>query len=114
MSLIIDVTEDNFKETVLEEEQLVLLDFYTDGCGPCEAMEPVLKELSEDYEGKVKIAKFYLSVDDAIDRKNKIAVEYDLMGFPTFYLFKNGEVQFSVQGTLEKEELVEKLDAALK
>lgn len=43
-------------------------------------------DVTEDYEGKVKIAKFYVSVDDAIDRKNKIAVEYDLMGFPTFYL----------------------------
>lgn len=115
MSLIIDVTDDTFKETVIEEEeQLVLLEFHSDNCGPCEAMEPVLEELSKDYEGKIKIAKFYLSVDDAIERNSKVAVEYDLTGFPTFYLFKDGEVVFWIQGTHEKEELVEKLDAALK
>lgn len=113
MSLIKDVAVDTFKQEVLENEQLVLVDFYTDNCGACEAMEPVMKELSEQYEGKLTIVKFYVPLDEVLENSNEVAVEYDVMGFPTILLMKYGNVVNTLLGGQLKEDLVKKIEAAL-
>ena len=59
MSKIIEVTTESFQQEVIESSVPVLVDFYTDDCGPCEALKPVLEELVDGLAGKIRIVKFY-------------------------------------------------------
>jgi len=80
------LTADNFKTEVLESEIPVLVDFWASWCGPCKMLGPVISELAEEYEGKVKVGK--VNVDDEED----LAMEYGVQSIPTVLLFKGGEV----------------------
>lgn len=113
VSLITPIDRDSFKEEVLEAEQLVLINFHTDDCGPCKAMEPVLKELSEQYGDTLKIVTFYISLDEVLENSNEIAVEYDVMGFPTVLLMRDGHVVSTLLGGQLKEDLVREIEVAL-
>ena len=79
-------TSANFDADVLGSEIPVVVDFFATWCGPCRMMAPVIEELAEEYDGKVKIGK--LDVDENSD----IAARYGVMSIPTIILFKNGEV----------------------
>ena len=80
------LTSDNFKREVLESEIPVLVDFWASWCGPCRMLGPVIAELAEEYEGKVKVGK--VNVDD----EEELAMEYNVQSIPTVLLFKGGEV----------------------
>lgn len=75
---------DSFEEKVLKAEGPVLVDFYADWCAPCKAAEPVLDELSEEYEGKVKFVK----ID--VDANPQTAQDHNVMSIPTTILFNDG------------------------
>ena len=91
---------ENFEEKVLKSEKPVLVDFYADWCGPCNAMAPVIEELAIELDGKVKVGK--INVDDNPD----IAVEYNVMSIPTLIIFKNGKEEKRLVGLRDKEELL--------
>ena len=97
---IVEVTKDNFEQEVLQAQQPVLVDFYADWCGPCNAMAPVIEELAKELEGKVKVGK--INVDENPD----IAVEYNVMSIPTLIVFKNGKEEKRLVGVRDKEELL--------
>lgn len=108
-----NVNAENFNQEVIESDQLVLVNFHTDGCGPCEAIEPILEELSAQYKDTLKIASCYISLDEVLENSNKIAVEYDIMGFPTILFMKNGNVINTLLGGQSQEDLIKEIDAAL-
>ncbi len=95
---------DNFEDEVLKSDIPVLVDFYADWCGPCKMMAPIVDQIAEEYNGKVKVGK--LNVDDS----NDIAGKYQVMSIPTFLVFKDGEVAEKVVGGVSKAELASKLD----
>lgn len=98
-------TEANFEEEVLKSEIPVLVDFYADWCGPCKMMAPVVEELAESYNGKIKVGK--CNIDDEMG----IAQKYRVMSIPTFILFKDGEAVDVSVGAMSKKELEDKIQS---
>ncbi len=100
-------TDANFEEEVLRSDIPVLVDFYADWCNPCQRMSPVIDELAQDYEGKVKIGKLNT------DENRATAMKYGVMSIPTMILLKNGEVVDVVQGAVNKSVLEQKINNIL-
>lgn len=96
---VIHVTEDDFKEIVLDSDKPVLVDFFAQWCGPCQAMGPVVEEISEELQD-VTVCK--LDIDDAMETARK----YRVMSIPTFLIFEGGEVVKRTVGEQTKAELL--------
>lgn len=106
---MIEVTDDNFAQEVLQSGVPVLVDFYADWCGPCRAAAPTIEAIAGEYEGKAKVAK--VNVDNA----TKYAVENNVRGIPNFIIFKGGQRVGQFVGWSDKtgDSIREALDAAL-
>ncbi|MCR5255978.1 MAG: thioredoxin [Acetatifactor sp.] len=94
-------TAENFEAEVLKADLPVLVDFYADWCGPCKMMAPVVAQMAEKYDGKLKVGK--LNVDDS----GMIAQQYKVMSIPTFIIFKNGEAVNTSIGAVSPAEFEE-------
>ena len=100
MADLINVTEDTFQEEVIGSTDPVLVDFSAVWCGPCKMLDPVVKQLAGEWDGKVKVVKI-----DA-DQNPNILMKYGVMGIPTLLFFKGGEIQERVTGYMPKDKLV--------
>lgn len=107
MSKPVEVTDDSFEQEVLKSETPVVVDFWAPWCGPCKMIAPILEEIADEYDGKIKIAK----VD--VDAHSKIAGQYKVMSIPALFFFKNGELVDQVIGALPKAQLVDKVSKIL-
>jgi len=96
------VNEADFQAEVLDSAQPVLVDFTAAWCGPCKMLDPVVKQLAQDWDGKVKIVKL------DVDRNPNLAMQYQVLGMPTLLLFVNGQPSQRVSGYLPKDRLVAK------
>ncbi len=96
------VGEANFINEVLEAKFPVLVDFTAVWCSPCKLLDPIVKQLAQDWEGKVKVVK--LDVDDNAD----LAMQYQVMGLPTLMLFKAGKPVERLNGYQPKERIASK------
>jgi len=102
-----DTTDATFDSDVLQSDVPVLVDFWAPWCGPCRMVAPVVEELSNEYDGKVKFVK--LNTDD----NPLIASKFGIRSIPTLLVFKGGELTDQVVGFRPKSELAKHLDAAL-
>ena len=101
------VNEENFNKEVLEAKVPVLVEFYSDSCVPCKQMAPILGDLEDEYEDKLKIVKVNVNFD------LQLAEDHMVMGSPTFLLFKNGEEKTRLRGITKKPELIEIINSIL-
>lgn len=107
MSDITKLDESSFENEVLESSKPVLVDFTAVWCGPCKMLDPIVKDIASDWDGKVKVVK--LDVDD----NPSIAMNYNVLGVPTLMLFKNGEPVERVTGFVPKDRLIKKFNPHL-
>ena len=103
--MVSEVKRSNFKEEVILSDKLVLVDLYAPWCGPCRALAPVLEEIAEKYQDKVKVVKVN------VDEEDSIAQRFGVMSIPTVIFFRDGKAVASFVGLKspsEIESIVEK------
>jgi thioredoxin 1 len=107
MTEINHIEADSFQKEVLESTQPVIVDFTAVWCGPCKMLEPVVKQLAQDWTGKAKF--FKLDVDNNPD----LAMQYQVMGVPTLMLFVNGKISERITGYQPKNKIEAKFSPHL-
>jgi thioredoxin 1 len=101
----VTLTDANFQQEVLESDVPVLVDFWAAWCGPCIALGPVIEELAEEFQGKVKVGK--LNVDDS----PVVAQQFGIRSIPTILIFEGGQVVDQQIGLAPKSQLAKRLTA---
>ena len=96
---VLNVTDKSFELEVLKSNMPVLVDFWATWCAPCKAIAPIVEEMADTYDGKIKIAK--MNVDENPSTPGK----YGVRGIPTLILFKKGEVVDQVVGAVPKSQV---------
>ena len=107
MSKPVEVTDASFESEVLKADKPVLVDFWAPWCGPCRMVSPLVEELADEYNGKVKFLK--LNTDDNVNT----AARYGVRSIPTLLMFKAGQPVDQVIGFRPKGELKRTIDKAL-
>ncbi|MGI6230216.1 MAG: thioredoxin [Tractidigestivibacter sp.] len=100
-------TAKNFKDEVVDSDKPVLVDFYADWCGPCKMMMPVVEQLAEEYDGRVKVGKVNS------DEEQELAAAFKVMSIPSFFIIKDGKVVDQLVGAMPKDQLKARIDAQL-
>ena len=104
---IIHVTDANFEAEVLQSDLPVVLDFWAPWCGPCKMVAPLLDQLADELDGKVKIAK--INVDD----NQNVPAQFGIRGIPTLIVFKGGKAVANKVGALAKPQLEAFINASI-
>ena len=98
---MIQITNSTFDHEVLEADLPILVDFFSDNCGPCRALAPLLEELANELEGKAKIAKVDVATEEQLSR------DFEINAVPTLIVFEQGRVVARMLGVQSKERLRE-------
>lgn len=101
------ITDASFEQDVLQSDKLTVVDFWAEWCGPCKMMNPVLDELSTEYDGKVVISKMN------VDENPEVPTNFNIRGIPTFILFKGGEEVGRIVGAQTKAVMKGQIDKFL-
>jgi len=101
---LLTLTEANFTEQVLQSPVPVLVDFWAEWCGPCKMIAPILDEIAQEYDGRLKIGK--VNIDD----QQALATTHGIRAIPTLLVFKNGQVADQIVGLRSKRDLKANLD----
>ena len=105
MANVVEFTETGWDEEVLKAEGPVLVDFTADWCGPCKKLAPIVAELSQQYDGKVKVGKLDVGAHASI------ASRYGVLSIPTVIIFKGGEIRQKFVGLPARDKLIESIDS---
>ncbi len=101
------VTDADFAQAVEQHEGVTMVDFWAAWCGPCHMIAPIVEEISEEYDGRVKVAKL------DVDANQDTAARFDVRSIPSILFFKNGQLVDTVVGVVPKAHLVEKIEQHL-
>ncbi len=97
------VTKENFENIVLKSELPVLIDFWAGWCGPCRMLSPVVSEIAEEYDGKVRVCKVN------VDEGPELASAFHVSSIPLLGVMKDGKVTNSAVGVRPKAQIVSML-----
>ncbi len=105
--MALELTDANFKTTVLDSDKLTVVDFWAEWCGPCRAIGPVIEELSKEYAGKVNIGKVN------VDLNPNVSVNYGITSIPAILFIKGGQIVDKQIGAVPKHVLDKKIQSHL-
>lgn len=105
--MALEFTDANFQTEVLDSDQLSVIDFWAEWCGPCRAIGPVIEELSKEYAGKVKIGKVNVDVNP------QTSMNYGITSIPAILFVKGGKIVDKQIGAVPKSVLDKKIQAHL-
>ena len=105
--MALEFTDANFQKDVVESNQLTVVDFWAEWCGPCRAIGPVIEELSKQYEGKVKVGKVN------VDHTPQVSMNYGITSIPAILFIKGGKIVDKQIGAVPKTVLDKKIQAHL-
>ena len=103
----IKVTDQSFQADVLDSKTPVVVDFWAEWCGPCRMIAPSLEELSNEYNGKLTVAKIN------IDENPQVPTKYGVRGIPTMMIFHQGQVAATKVGALPKSKIKEWIESSI-
>lgn len=101
---VVTITQDNFKEEVVENKGIVMVDFWATWCGPCKMFAPVIEEIAGENHPDLTVGK----VD--VDQQPDLAGQFKVMSIPTLLLFKDGKVAATSVGVKSKKEVLEMVE----
>ena len=107
MSQIFEADDNNFDAEVLQADRLVLVDFSATWCGPCKRLEPIVHEIADSYDGRLKVVK----VD--VDAARAVAAKFGVMSVPTVVLVKDGDVKDQMIGLVSKQQLADRINKVI-
>lgn len=107
MANVLEITDASFESEVEKEELLTLVDFWATWCGPCRKLSPVIEELANEFEGKVKFVKI------KADENLQTAQKYSISGVPCLLIFKNGEPVERIVNIVPKSIIINNLNKHL-
>ncbi|GAB4547280.1 MAG: thioredoxin [Anaerolineae bacterium] len=100
MAKPVHITDSTFDAEVLKSDIPVLTDFWAEWCGPCKMIAPILEQIADEYEGRIKVTK----ID--VDQNNQVATQLGVQSIPTLVLFKNGQAVERLVGAMPKDRLL--------
>ncbi|GAB4137096.1 MAG: thioredoxin [Ignavibacteriales bacterium] len=100
-------SDSNFQTEALNSDLPVVVDFWAAWCGPCRMIAPIIEELANEYEGKVKVGKL------DVDENQQTAINYGVRSIPTVLFLKGGKVVDQIIGAQQKKNFVEKISKML-
>lgn len=103
----VEITDANFATEVEKSDIPVMIDFWAVWCGPCKMIAPVVEELANEYQGKLKVGKL------DVDTNDQTAMKFGVRSIPTLLFFKNGQVVDKIIGNVKKELIVQKIASVL-
>jgi len=104
---LVEFTEQNFEQEVLQSDVPVLVDLWAEWCMPCKMVHPVVEELAHEYEGRVKVGQL------DVDSNRQLAIQYNITAIPTLMLFHNGKLVRKLIGVQPKNNLKTMIDETL-
>jgi thioredoxin 1 len=104
---ITTLNDNTFDEEIAAASAPVLVDFWAEWCGPCRVVAPVLEEIANEQDGRLRVAK--VNVDDSVE----LARRFEVLSIPTLILFSEGEPRVRLVGAKPKGQLLEELQAFL-
>lgn len=104
---VLEFTDDNFQQEVLESPEPVLVDFWAPWCGPCKMLTPMIEELAGEYAGRARVGKIN------IDQNPQIATQLGVQAIPTVVVYQNGEIKDRVLGIPPKTRFTTAIDNCL-
>ena len=107
MSKVVHASIDTFEEEVLKSGLPVFVDFWASWCGPCVAIAPILEELAEEFDGKVKVVKIN------VDENQQLANQFTVQAIPSLLIFKEGKEVDRIVGAADKGHYATKLNGII-
>ena len=104
---IFEATDTNFDSDVLKSQDLAIVDFWAEWCGPCRMLGPTIEAIADEYQGKIKVYK--MNVDDNPNTPGR----YHIRGIPTVILFRGGQVVDQLVGNQPRDVIVQAIQKHL-